>query len=96
MACHRCSDIRALDNFFTRGVCHFQCAMARCICIGLPFVDFRDRHKHLKNFRYFKGNTIHFKAFGVIFLHNMFNKTYQAGHFHKKNLCRYKVLVSLL
>jgi hypothetical protein len=27
---------RALDNFSTRGVCHFQCARARCIC--LPFI----------------------------------------------------------
>jgi hypothetical protein len=30
-----------------------------------------------------KGKKIHFKAFGVIFLHNKFDKTYQAGHFHK-------------
>jgi hypothetical protein len=27
---------------------------------------------------------IHFKAFGVIFLHNMVDKTYRGGHFRKK------------
>jgi hypothetical protein len=40
---------RALDNFSTRGVCHFQCATARCI--WLPFIDFvfGDRRKKFVN-----------------------------------------------
>jgi hypothetical protein len=37
--------LRALDNFSTRGVCHFQCARARCI--RLPFTDFGDRRKYI-------------------------------------------------
>jgi hypothetical protein len=73
---------RTLDHFSTRGVCHFQCARARCI--WYPFIAFGDRRKHfLTNFKYFKGNKTHFKAFGVIFLHNKVDKTYQGGNFHK-------------
>jgi hypothetical protein len=35
----------------------------------LPFIDFGDQHKNfLTNFKYFKGNKIHFKAFGVLYL----------------------------
>jgi hypothetical protein len=33
-----------------------------------------------------KGNKMDFKAFGVVFLHNKLDETYQAGHFHKKIL----------
>jgi hypothetical protein len=40
--------------------------------------------KILTNFKYFKGNKIHIKVFGVIFLHNKVDKTYQQGHFQKK------------
>jgi hypothetical protein len=51
--------------------------------LGQGEFDFGDRRKHfLTNFRYFKGNKIHFKAFGLI-LHNNLDKTYQAGHFHQ-------------
>jgi hypothetical protein len=34
---------------------------------------------------FLKGNKIHFKAFGVIFLHNKADKTYEGGYFHQKN-----------
>jgi hypothetical protein len=42
---------RALDNFSTRGVSHFQCARARYY--GLAFIDFGDwRKKCLTNLKY--------------------------------------------
>jgi hypothetical protein len=70
---------RALDNFSTQGVCHllgqgvFDSPSLTLVIRANIFKQILDTLK------------VHFKAFGVVFLHNKVDKTYQAGHFHKKN-----------
>jgi hypothetical protein len=55
--------IRALDNFSTRGVCHFQCARARCI--WLPFIDFGDR-QILNTFKVIRYIWRHLESYSCI------------------------------